>query len=319
VWSADPFGRYGGAVKPIGRMLVMPTGAHGPKRRDHQNLQQVQAGNIHWWESTPMDYASRRRDGDAKAGREWFDDQDERFTQASAHFATDRIPFDRLIPYTRLAKREVLEIGTGSGFHSELMAEAGASVNGIDITEAAVARTKERFGIKGLEGNFERWDAEQPRPEFRHRFDFVWSWGVVHHSSRTARIIRNVADWLTDAGEFRGMVYNRDSLPAILALVGRGVVKGRLLSRTPDEILWSSTDGFSARFYSPDQWRDLLMGFFERAEVSVTGQLSDILPIPRGLRRRIAPGVSPAWRDRKLAKFGSFITFHASQPIRSKS
>jgi SAM-dependent methyltransferase len=299
-------------------MPAMPAGAHGPKRRDHQDLQQVQSGNVQWWESTPMDYDWRSRDPDAKSEREWFDDQDKMSARVHAHFATDRIPFDRLIPYARLAKREVLEIGIGSGFHAELIAGAGASLTGIDITEAAIARTKERFDIRGLRGHFDRWDAEQPRPEFWNRFAFVWSWGVVHHSSRTARIIRNVADWLTDAGEFGGMVYNRDSLPAIRALIGHGVVKGRLLSRTSDEILWSTTDGFSARFYSTDQWRDLLLGFFERAEVSVTGQLSDVLPIPRRLRRRIAPRVSPAWRDRALAKFGSFITFRASQPIRAK-
>src|SRR5205807_9744513 len=139
-----------------------------------------------------------------------------------------------------------------------------------------------------------------------------------HHSSRTARIIRNVADWLTDGGEFGGMVYNRDSLPAIRALVGNGVLKAHLLSRTSDEILWSTTDGFSARFYSTDQWRDLLMGFFEVAEVSVTGQLSDVLPIPRRFRQWLAPRVSPARRDRVLSKFGSFITFRASQPIRAR-
>jgi 2-polyprenyl-3-methyl-5-hydroxy-6-metoxy-1,4-benzoquinol methylase len=299
-------------------MLAMPTGAHGPKRRDHQDLQDVQAGNVKWWESTPMDYDWTSRDRDATAKHEWFDDQDERFKRASDHFATEKAPFDRFIPYDRIANHDVLEIGTGSGFHSELMARAGARVTGIDITDAAVGRTKERFSVKGLEGKFEQWDAEQPRPAFRHRFDFVWSWGVVHHSSRTARIIRNVADWLTDDGEFSGMVYHRDSLPALLALVGGGLVMGRLMSRTTDELLWSSTDGFSARFYTPDQWRDLLMGFFEKAEVSITGQMSDVLPIPRGLRRRIAPRVSPAWRDRKLAKYGSFITFRAWQPIRAK-
>lgn len=95
-------------------------------------------------------------------------------------------------------------------------------------------------------------------------------------------------------------------------------MKGCLLSRTSDEILWSSTDGFSARFYSTDQWRDLLIDFFERAEIIVTGQLSDVVPIPRQLRQRIAPRVSPVWRDRALAKFGSFIMFRASQPIRAK-
>jgi len=297
----------------------MPTGAHGPKRRDDQDLQQVQAGNLQWWQSTPMDYDWAGSGSDTRTERAWFNDQDERFMRASDHFATDKVPFDRFIPYARLANQEVLEIGTGSGFHSELMAKAGARVTGIDLTDTAIARTKARFDHKKLDGHFDQWDAEQPRPEFVQRFDFVWSWGVVHHSSRTARIIRNVADWMTEGGEFRGMVYNRDSLPAIMALFGRGVVAGRLLSRTPDEILWSSTDGFSARFYTPDQWRDLLIGFFERAEIGVTGQLSDVLPIPRGLRRRIAPRLSPAWRDRNLAKFGSFITFRASQPIRAKA
>ncbi len=278
----------------------------------------MQAGNVAWWDATPMNYDWGQSHADAKSRQDWFDEQDQRFMRAASHFATDEVPFDRLIPYSRLAGREVLEIGTGSGFHSQLMASAGATVTGIDITDKAIAVTKERFVMKGLDGQFERWDAEQPRPEFRRRFDFVWSWGVVHHSSRTARIIRNVADWLTDSGEFRGMVYHRDSLPATLALIGHGVVRGRLLSRTSDEILWSSTDGFSSRFYSIDQWRDLLMGFFDAAEVGVTGQMSDILPVPRRLRIRLAARVSPKWRDRNLARFGSFITFLAARPIRPK-
>jgi 2-polyprenyl-3-methyl-5-hydroxy-6-metoxy-1,4-benzoquinol methylase len=299
-------------------MLAVPTGAHGPKRRNHQDLRQVQAGNVAWWDSTPMNYDWGQSYADAKSRQDWFNGQDQRFMSAASHFATDEVPFDRFIPYSRLAGKEVLEIGTGSGFHSQLMAAAGASITGIDITETAIAVTKERFGLKALDGHFERWDAEQPRPDFQRRFDFVWSWGVIHHSSRTARIVRNVAGWLKDAGEFRGMVYHRDSLPATLALIGHGVIRGRLLSRTADEILWSSTDGFSARFYSLDQWRDLLMGFFDASDVGVTGQMSDILPVPRRLRTRIAARVSASWRDRNLAKFGSFITFQASQPVRQE-
>src|SRR5258708_3005326 len=205
----------------------MPTGAPGPKRRDDQDLQQVQAGNLQWWQSTPMDYDWAGSGSDTRTERAWFNDQDERFMRASDHFATDKVPFDRFIPYARLANQEVLEIGTGSGFHSELMAKAGARVTGIDLTDTAIARTKARFGHKKLDGHFDQWDAELPRPEFRQRFDCGWSWGVVHHSSRTARIIRNVAEWMTEGGEFRGMGYNRSSLPAITSLFGRAVVAGR--------------------------------------------------------------------------------------------
>src|SRR5258708_34840347 len=115
------------------------------------------------------------------------------------------------------------------------MAKAGARVTGIDLTDTAIARTKARFDHKKLDGHFDQWDAGQPRPEFAQRFGFVWSWGVVHHSSRTARIIRNVADWMTEGRDFRGMVYNRDSLPAITALFRRAAVAGLLLSRAPEQ------------------------------------------------------------------------------------
>jgi 2-polyprenyl-3-methyl-5-hydroxy-6-metoxy-1,4-benzoquinol methylase len=295
----------------------VPTGDHGPKRRDRDELARVQQGNAAWWEATPMTYDWGLMARDAMSPSKWFDDQDERFKRASAHFATESIPFDRLIPFDDLKGREVLEIGIGSGFHAELLARCGAHVTGIDLTEAAIELTRRRFGIKGLTGTFERWDAEQRRTDFKHRFDFVWSWGVIHHSSRTARIVRNVADWLTRGGTFAGMVYHRDSLPAILALVGHGVVRGRLWTRTSDEILWASTDGFSARFYSADQWRDLLLGFFDTAEVDVTGQVSDVIPIPRRFREPLAQRISARWRDQRLTRFGSFVTFRAFDPMQT--
>jgi 2-polyprenyl-3-methyl-5-hydroxy-6-metoxy-1,4-benzoquinol methylase len=297
----------------------MKTGTHGRKRRETEPVDSVQAGNAEWWETTPMEYDWGRGHSTAKSMPEWFQDQDDRSTSSHAHFATTAVPFDRLIPYERIKGVSVLEIGIGSGLHSELMARAGATVTGIDLTTAAVTRTKARFELKGLNGTFDSWDAEKPREAFLGRFNFVWSWGVIHHSSRTARIVRNVADWTTDGGEFAGMVYNRDALPAIIALARDGLIRGRYLSRTSDEILWSSTDGYSARFYTPDQWRDLLLGFFENAEVAVTGQLSDVLPLPRRLRGWAAKRMSPDRRDRALARFGSFITFKASNPIRSSS
>jgi 2-polyprenyl-3-methyl-5-hydroxy-6-metoxy-1,4-benzoquinol methylase len=246
---------------------------------------------------------------------EWFDDQDRRSVATHRHFATDRTAFDRLIPYASLAGQEVLEIGVGSGFHAELMARAGAVVTGIDLTEAAVERTMCRFDLKGLSGHFEQWDAEQPRPDFEGRFAFVWSWGVIHHSSRTARIVRNIERWLATNGRFSGMVYHRNSTSASVALVLDGILRGKLLSSSVDEILWRRADGFSARFYAADQWRDLLLGFFEEASVAVTGTDVDVLPLPRRLRSRLVPYVSANLQNRVLARFGSFVIFDARKPL----
>ena len=286
------------------------------KRRAGDALVGVQAGNYRWWDEHPMTYDWRGQSAARPLSREWFDDQDRLSVEAHGHFATERIPFDRLLPYDRLAGKEVLEIGVGSGFHAELLARAGASVTGIDLTGSAIERTKARFELKGLAGSFEQWDAERPRDDFRRRFSLVWSWGVVHHSSRTARIVRNVGDWVTDDGGFAGMVYHRNSTSAFAAVFRDWVLRGNVLSHSVDEALWAGADGYSARFYPADQWRDLLLAFFATAAVSVTGNAADAVPLPRRIRGHVFRRLPPGTRDRVLARFGSMLVFDARRPLR---
>jgi SAM-dependent methyltransferase len=264
-----------------------------------------------------MDYEWRRAGPDrlAPISLAWFDDQDRRFIEASRHFATHSVPFDRLIPYGQLKGKRLLEIGVGSGLHAELMARAGAEITGIDLTQSAIERTRRRFELKDLTGSFEQADAEQPHADFIGQFDYVWSWGVIHHSSRTALIVRNVQQWLTPQGGFAGMVYHRDSTSALIALVNDWCLKGNLRSHSVDEALWRVTDGYRARFYPAEQWRDLLYAFFRDAEVSVTGSITDMVPLPRLLRNLVAPRIGAKARDRWLARFGGFVTFRAAEPL----
>jgi len=247
---------------------------------------------------------------------EWYDEQDRRNAETHAHFATEKTAFDRLIPFAELEGKNVLEIGVGAGFHSELLARSGAHVHGIDITDAAIARTRTRFELKELEGVFERRDAEQSSADFENRFDYVWSWGVIHHSARTARIVRNVSRWLTPGGSFGGMVYHRDSLVAAANVLRQWIVHRKVRTQSLDEALWRTSDGFSARFYPAEQWRDLLLGFFDDATVAVNGQLSDAVPLPHALRVRVEPLIPRATRERILQRAGTFIVFDATRPLR---
>jgi SAM-dependent methyltransferase len=196
------------------------------------------------------------------------------------------------------------------------MARAGARITGIDLTAAAVERTQRRFALRGLEGDFQQWDAELPRADFVGRFDYVWSWGVIHHSARTARIVRNVEQWVTESGVFAGMVYHRDSTSAAVAIL-RSWFYGRAFTQSIDEALWRSTDGFTARFYPADQWRDLLLGFFADASVEVTGNEPDAVPLPRALRVVVARLIPARIRDRIIARAGSFVLFEAQKPLRA--
>jgi 2-polyprenyl-3-methyl-5-hydroxy-6-metoxy-1,4-benzoquinol methylase len=293
--------------------------ARGHKRAEHDPLDGVQAASREWWERSPMTYDWRGESRAQVLSPEWFDDQDRRNAIAHQAFATERTPFDRLIPYASLAGQDVLEIGTGSGFHAELLARAGALVTGVDLTQAAVDRTTRRFELRGLTGRFEQWDAEQVRPEFESKFAFVWSWGVIHHSSRTARIVRNVARWLRSDGSFAGMVYHRSSTSVAKTLLFDGFVRRGIVRKSVDELLWRRSDGFTARFYVADQWRDLLLGFFDVASASVTGTEADVLPLPRELRRLIVPRISPERQARILGRFGSFLVFEARKPLDTSS
>jgi 2-polyprenyl-3-methyl-5-hydroxy-6-metoxy-1,4-benzoquinol methylase len=262
-----------------------------------------------------MTYDWRNGSPDEPLTSAWFKHQDQRFLAAARLYATDQLPFDRLIPYATLRGKDVLEIGVGSGLHAELLARAGAKVTGIDLTRAAIERTQKRFELCQLEGRFVQWDAEQSRPEFKRAFDFVWSWGVIHHSSRTALIVRNIHHWLREDGAFAGMVYHRDSINGAALLVRDWIIKRKVLSHTADEALWRGTDGYMARFYPAEQWRDLLLGFFREASVNVSGQKTEALPLPRQLRRLLLPLVSDNAARRILSRFGSFLTYRAGFPL----
>ncbi|MBV9173904.1 MAG: class I SAM-dependent methyltransferase [Chloroflexi bacterium] len=258
-----------------------------------------------------MNYDWRHAGNDEALQAGWFEAQDRAFLSAAAFYAMDERPFDRFIRFPELKDKDVLEIGTGAGLHAQLLAEAGARVTGIDLTPAAVARTQRRFQLRELPGRFLEWDAEADRPEFAEAFDFVWSWGVIHHSARTARVVRNVHHWLRPSGAFAGMVYHRDSVNAAALVARDWVLKRGALAHSVDEALWRGTDGYMARFYPADQWRDLLLGFFEHATVAVTGQKSDVLPLPRPLRRVFLSMIPDDLAHRVVARVGSCLTFEA--------
>jgi 2-polyprenyl-3-methyl-5-hydroxy-6-metoxy-1,4-benzoquinol methylase len=289
-------------------------GRHGAKRLQNDTLADVQDANRAWWEHSPMTYDWRGSSGLERSSQAWFDDQDRRSDAQHAHFLAGRPAFELLLGATPWSGREVLEIGTGSGYHAEQLARRGARVTGIDVAAPAIELSRRRLALKRLPGRFEVWDAEEDRPDFHGRFDVVWSWGVIHHSAHTARIVRNAQRWLRDDGRFAGMVYHRDSMRLPVALTRDWLLRRNWRRHSVDEALWRSADGFSARFYPADQWRDLLLTFFDEAHTSVQGLDVDLIPLPAPLRRPLWTRLSVETRRRLLQRCGHFLLFTAAQP-----
>lgn len=286
---------------------------NGVKRTDDLSTEEVQRGNQQWWTENPMTYDWRGQVEAPRYSAAWFEAIDAAHIFGARLFATRDKPFDRVMPLERLAGLRVLEIGCGMGLHTETMARAGAHVTAIDLTSTAIEATTRRLALRGLEAKLYQGDAES-LPFDDQSFDFVWSWGVIHHSSSTTRVVRQIARVLKPEGECRIMVYNREGMSARVTLLKDHLLNGGFLRRSYEETLYRVTDGFSARYYVAEQFEDLFRGFFKKTSSEICGQDSDAIPLPRRLRKLALSVVSEGYLQAAQARRGSFIFLKASQP-----
>lgn len=283
----------------------------------------LQKHNQRWWEENPMSYDWHHTMKATDGSREFFDEIDARLFSASPFFQ-GKPPFERLIPFGPLKGKQVLEIGCGLGSHAQLLAEAGCRLTAIDLTERAVELTRERLRLRGFSADVMKMDAENM--EFQAaQFDFVWSWGVIHHSADTEQIIRNVYRVLKPGGEFRFMVYHRRSLNALTSIV-RGFLSGKIFQgMSTSDILSLYTDGYLARFYTQAELSKLLMNSgFSNVSTRVLGQKSELVPLPgKGLSGRLKSllirNLPDRLAERLLSWCGVFLFTSASKPCESES
>jgi 2-polyprenyl-3-methyl-5-hydroxy-6-metoxy-1,4-benzoquinol methylase len=269
------------------------------------DVEQIQSGNRQWWTDNTMSYDWNDKVQRERFGQAWYDEIDRRFIHGARLFAHDREPFDRIIPFAALRDRDVLEIGCGMGLHSELMTRGGARVTSIDISDTSIEATRNRLTLKQLPANVQQMDARTLAfPDAS--FDFVWSWGVIHHSAQTAAIIREIARVLKPGGETRIMVYNIDGMSAYASIV-YDYLFGFWRGRTIDDGLWKHSDGFMARHYSKDMLSDIMRLFFADVGAQSFGQDADGVPLPRQIRPLVMRLMSTEALARRANRRGSFL------------
>jgi len=281
---------------------------------------ELQKESRNWWHKHPMSYDWHSTNGAAEGTKEFFEEIDRRFFNASPLYRGTP-PFSEIIPLATLKGKRVLEIGCGLGSHSQLLAEAGCRLTSIDLTPRAVAVTTQRLTLNNLPVDVREMDAEQM--DFKDdEFDFVWSWGVIHHSAHTEVIVKQVARVLKPGGEFRCMVYNRKAFDSYVKLV-RGFVTGkRFKGMSTADILSFYTDGYVARYYTRSSLAELLStGGLEVKDVYPMGQTSEFFPIPgKGLVGRakysLVDRMPRRLTARALLKTGSFLFGISRKPER---
>jgi SAM-dependent methyltransferase len=208
-----------------------------------------------WWSKNPMTYgldhgATRyETDGrvvDASLGsREFFENADRQLYEWNQPLHTDSAPFGRIFPYGEYRGRPILEIGCGMGGMAMLWAARGALVTAVDLNAISIEQTRRRFEFFGLEGRIQREDANHL--SFADAtFDYVYSWGVLHHSPDLARSLAELFRVLRPGGGFGLMLYNRRSvLHAYHTLYLEGFLHGE--SRFLGSLALASRYGDGAR------------------------------------------------------------------------
>src|SRR4030042_3968073 len=160
-----------------------------------------------WWNTHPMVYDWKKTLQVDDGNPQFFAEIDRRFFEAD--FFAQRpgeAPFSNLIDYRGLKDRKVLEIGCGAGALAAIFSKQGVLITAVDLTWQAARYTKRRFDVNKLKGNILQMDAETLG--FKDAsFDFLWSWGVIHHSEDTQRIVSEIYRVLKPGGKAAIMVY----------------------------------------------------------------------------------------------------------------
>lgn len=176
--------------------------------------------------------------------------------------------------------RRVLEIGYGAGADHMQLIGRGGEVYGIDLTEENFKVTSARLKQAGLAGRLRTGDAES-LPFENDFFEFVYSFGVVHHTPDSERVIREIYRVLKPGGRAYITVYNKNSIffwwtTFLVNFVLRGGWRVRTLNQQISLIEHpNSNENLVIRLYTKRQFSDLFKNVgFE----SVTAYVRHLIP-----------------------------------------
>jgi len=175
-----------------------------------------------WWAGRPMTYGVvhgapvyRTEKGELLevefGRREFFEQLDKTLYNDLREFATSEGPLGGLFPYERYRGKKVLEIGCGMGTMIMNWAQRGAEVTAVDLNPVAIEQTRRRFEVFDLAGVIQEMDANALQFEDAS-FDYVYSWGVLHHSPNLSKSLSELLRVLRPNGEYGIMLYNRASI-----------------------------------------------------------------------------------------------------------
>ena len=117
---------------------------------------------------------------------------------------------DDLVQFKSFKNKKVLEIGCGSGYDAYMFCKNGADYTGIDLTPKNIERSTKHLSYYGFFPTILEVDAAKML--FVDEFDFVYSFGVLHHIPEMDIVLKKIYQTLKSGGEAQILVYNKNSI-----------------------------------------------------------------------------------------------------------
>ena len=127
---------------------------------------------------------------------------------------------DWILQGTRLAGRRVVDIGCGGGILTEAMAEAGATVTGIDMAEGPLTVARLHQLESGVAVDYLQTTAEDLATERAGEFDVVTCLEMLEHVPEPYEVIRSCRTLVKPGGDVFFSTINRNPKSFVFAIVG---------------------------------------------------------------------------------------------------
>ena len=122
--------------------------------------------------------------------------------------------------HAAISGKTILDIGCGGGILSESMAQRGAEVTGIDLSDKALAVARLHLLESGNRVNYQKIAAEELASQAAGSFDIVTCMEMLEHVPSPASIIAACAALVKPGGHVFFSTINRNAKAYALAVVG---------------------------------------------------------------------------------------------------
>ncbi len=119
-----------------------------------------------------------------------------------------------------IAGKKVIDVGCGGGILSESMAQRGAHVSGIDMSEPSIEVAKLHLYESNLTVDYQRTTAEAFAEQQPHSFDVVTCMELLEHVPDPASLIQACTTLVKPNGHIFFSTINRNPKAYLFAIVG---------------------------------------------------------------------------------------------------